>query len=139
MSLQLYPIPAAELDNSRYKGENAKRLLVVLSQEDASKHFELLSKILRAIGFDIDTDVHVLTLGSDESFSLFSSDRLSNYGYVISMGLPMKRLGLSLDLPVGIQRLEQVKVVMGPNLDRITGDEKVKRAFWTILKTEFAV
>ena len=139
MSLQLYPVPAEDIEKSRYKGENAKRLLVVLPESDISKHFELLSKILRAVGFDIDTDTHVLALASDESIALFSSSALDAYDRIMTLGIPSRSLGLSLDLQGGIQRLETITVIAGPSLQRISGDDKVKRTFWSILKSEFSI
>ena len=139
MSLQLYPVPAEDIEKSRYKGKNAKRLLVVLPEMDIRKYFELLSKILRAVSFDIDSDAHLLTLEQDESIALFSSPALSDYDRIMALGVPTKSLGLSLDLQGGVQRLETVSVIVGPSLDRISGDDKVKRAFWSILKSEFTV
>lgn len=139
LSLQLYPVPNEGPDTDRYKGLNAKRLLVVLAEIEVNSYYDLLSKILRAIGFDIDADINLLVLNPQESVALFSSDIHEQYDRVLLMGVSPRTLGLALDLPIGIQRLEKITVIAGPTLEKVSQDEKVKRAFWSILKTEFEV
>ena len=135
----MHPLPERDFDLGRFKGKNSKQLLVVGQSEEIKTHFDLLSKILRAVEFDIEEDAHLLPLNQNESIALFSSVEIIKYDRILLFGLKAEQLGLAVELHPGIHRLEAITLIAVPSLERIASDEKLKRSFWQVLKTEFAI
>lgn len=139
MTIRTYVLPDEAGSMNTRKGSNLRRILIVGTTQEVNEHFNLLSKILRAVGCDIENDTHVLTLDEEVEISLFSSNQIKDYDRILNFGIPTRRLGLSIDLKLPRLKLQSLILINGPSLHQLASDDKTKRQYWQLLKTEFEI
>lgn len=127
-----------ETEFSRCSGENKKGLLLALSEPLTPALVEFLSKILKAIHYDLQQDTLSLPLTEGEAFWFSDLARKKDVQRAIFFGVSPKQAGLNLiALPYLPLTLLQKNLLFVEPLSTIEQNPDLKRKLWAALKEIF--
>jgi len=125
----------------RFEGEIIRHdkddLLVVVYASDYDMHSELLSKILLAIKFDLQENVCLIKLKEDEQFNL-SRLSMENISEVICIGIKPNVISMNASFAANVfYQTESFSIMLTHSLERLSQDNKRKKALWNALQIKF--
>jgi len=138
---QLFVVPETSNSQLPGSGKNLKQLLVLYKKEEKPELLkELLSKILKAAQFDIEQDVRLVELSSDELFSFTALQSKEVNKQVIILGLTPSQLGLHFTFEKYIP-LHHINCdfLVADSLAMINENRQLKAQLWNALKVLFAI
>ena len=112
------------------------RVYVFLKKEDYTEENKaLLTKILQAIKLDIDKDVQLLLLKTDEDAYIIDNLNLEEENLFIAFGLNAKRLGLqSRTIPYKWMKFDNLKVLFSHTITDLQKNVNFKKQLWSLLQ-----
>lgn len=134
-----YRWPEECLPKDRCTGNNAKRMLVLANSTDIPEHLGFLKKILRAVGYDFETDVRFATLESSEEFRLLNTQLIKEQDTLLAFGVAPTQIGLQVHGSRRILQFDKLTVLLSPALHILASDEQQKRSLWSMLKQHFQI
>ena len=138
---QLFVVPETNNRQLPGSGENRKHLLVLYRKEEESTSLkELLSKILAAAKFDIQQDVRLVELSSDETFSVSALRSKEVIKQVIILGLNPGQLGLhfTFEKYAPFPHTDCDFLIADP-LSAINENRQLKGQLWNAMKVLFSI
>lgn len=131
----IYIIPEIPLESKENASDDSSRKLVVVVHIDQYGDQEqvLLSKMMSAVKYDLNTDVFILKVANNESHSL---TMLNNaYHNTLIFGVNPIDLGLKINLrPYQPARFEKSTIMLCDNLRVISASNEKKRTIWEQLQ-----
>ncbi len=122
------------------RGANQKNLFIFLSENEAENAglVELLSKILAAIKYDLETDALMILQTSDEPISLSKLCQNETQSSVLVFGYEPKHLGIYANMKKYVFfELQNTHYLFCDNLSLIENQKDLKSALWEALKKRF--
>ena len=100
---EIFAVPDSGATADRGRGENARQILIVYELAEPDRQSELeafLGRVLKAAKIDPAKDIKLINLTTLERISCSGLQRSLPFRYLINFGLPPRRLGLNLELPL---------------------------------------
>jgi hypothetical protein len=122
------------------RGANQKNLFIFLSENEAEKSslVELLSKILSAIKYDLETDALMILQTSDAPISLSKLCQNAEKSSVLVFGYEPKHLGIYANMKkYAFFELQDAHYLFCDSLSLIENQKDLKMALWEALKKRF--
>jgi hypothetical protein len=135
---QVFIIPEVKLSGKLILSGNClKQLVIVVCQDNyGAVESELLSKMMKAIQYDLSEDVSLLEVDSKISISL--SNLVSSWKDLILFGVNPEDVGMYIQYkPYQILSMEGKRVITADNLTIISGDASKKQLLWTLFQKMF--
>ena len=120
-------------------GANHKKLLIVVEKGDYTDETQaLLTKIIKAVGFNLAEDALLLQLDSDRAVSFQQIKVTHKIDYLLCFGIPLARLGIHLQIPnYQITTHSNWQMLKADKLQYIIQQKSAKAALWKALQTLF--
>ncbi|MFZ1751661.1 MAG: hypothetical protein WAU01_15790 [Saprospiraceae bacterium] len=121
----------------KMQGKGLKKLLIILDQKSQNEpNLAILSKMMSAIKYDLDEDVHLLFLDSKSTISLGAS--AISYHDLIVFGIEPPQLGIHVEYEVGkILNFEHSRVLFCEHFEIVIPDHQKKNHLWKNLQNMF--
>ena len=129
-----------EAEHLATRGANQKNLFIFLSEKEAetASLVELLSKILAAIKYDLETDALMLLQTNNEPISLSKLCQTSEKRSVLVFGYEPKQLGIYANMKKYVFfEIQDTHYLFCDNLSLIENQKDLKMALWEALKKRF--
>lgn len=125
------------LDQS--SGSNQKNLLIVSHEDSLTEETQsLLSKILKAIGYDWQKDAITISLRANQGFSFIDLSKKKRFEHVILFGVLFQQLGIKTpNVLYQTISLQQTAFIAADSLTDIATDNQKKSILWQVLKETF--
>ena len=138
---QIFPqIDSEKLLNSA-SGSNQKNLLLVLKKLSPDKRLELLellSKILKAVHYDLEKDALLIELTEKDAFSFVRFQTKTMIEKMIVFGIEPKNCGLNLSIKLYQEKhFQNWSFLFANDLQEIALDKNKKALLWNALKIMF--
>lgn len=140
----IFRIPEFQIQRDRCRGENEKKVLVLApSDEDTEVLQTFLTKILGAAGLDLQKDVLLFPVFSDEDLHLRSIIQQEDIQTVVSFGIAPSKLGVHTAMAryqpvaVGGRRLLFAHSLLEIQEERQKGGKEKAGALWRALQHLF--
>lgn len=140
MKYNIYDIPEPTTAQNHLLGKNVKKVLIVLNEDEYSNHFDLMQKIIGAVGLNVDQDCTIYHL-TDDHFVKFSDIKNAiEIEKAIFFGVELKKLGLQIETSLNkITRFRNTMILQTFTLSALHLDNQKKRVLWNALKLLFSV
>lgn len=118
-------------------GASAHVLIIIEKVQYVDNTANAIAKMISALGLSMENDVQVALVESgNPSLRLNNID--NRFTEIISIGIPVDRLGLQIELDkYNIGRLETFSIMHTDDMTTILGTQKLKNIFWGQLKKQF--
>ena len=119
-------------------GSAAAHVLIIIEEvQYEGNTANAIAKMISALGLSMDNDVQVALIeGGNQLLRLNSIDE--RFTKIISIGIPVDRLGLQIELDkYNIGRLETFSIMHTDDMATILSTQKLKNIFWGQLKKQF--
>ena len=141
LDFQIFPQIDPEKLLNAAKGSNQKKLLIVLKKLSSDKKEELLdllSKILKAVHYDLDQDALLIELTDEEGFSFVRFQTKTKIEKMIVFGINPKKCGLNFSAKLYEEKkFQDWSFLFANDLQEIAADKNKKGLLWNSLKTMF--
>lgn len=126
-------------DLPKASGGNRKKLLLLVEEEDYTEESKiLLTKIIQAVGFDLEVDAALLSVKSDQLLSFQLLRKTYKIEHAICFGLPLKQMGIYLHVPTyQIENIGNCQTLLADSLTHISAQKSAKAALWKNLQLMF--
>lgn len=136
MKSNIYTIKEANNPTS-ISGEGEKGLIIVISQKDMDQNIQTLQGLVKAIKFDIEKDVKILTLET-QSIEINTILNQLSLNTLILIGITPDQVGFSLNAKkYFLYKMENFSLLLSDSLSEINADKSKKMAFWKNLQERF--
>jgi len=136
MKSNIYTIKEA-YNPSSISGDGEKGLIIVISQKDMDQNLQTLQGLVKAIKFDIEKDVKILTLET-QSIEINSILNQLSLNTLILIGITPDQVGFSLNAKkYFLYKMEKFSLLLSDSLSEINADKSKKMAFWKNLQEQF--
>lgn len=131
-------VPDVKTDRFDISGSNQKRLMLVCTISDKNAHADFLSKILKAVHYDLTQDVVWIALTDKQDFRFIDWQSTWQPKHFISFGLPPMQTGLNFNERLyHIFELGECRFLFSDSLEAISQDKAKKGALWEKLQEMF--
>ena len=136
MKSKIYRVPEPKL-TLNISGKGNKGLLLVLNQADKDVHENTLTGLVKAIHYDIDDDVTIISCPEREvQIDTLIADK--KYSVVILLGISPQQIGFNITASkYFIYKMEHFSILLTDSLAEMNADKSKKMAFWQILQQLF--
>jgi hypothetical protein len=138
LDFEVYPVGDDLLQSCR--GANGRGLFVACAGSESAAEGELLSKMLQAVGFDLEQDALVLWSAHERPFSFASLRNGAVLQRALFFGIPPKQAGLNLQAqPNQPLTIGGIAYLFSHSLSDIIARPELKRPLWEGMKGMFGV
>lgn len=118
-------------------GNGDKGLIIVIDQGNMDQNIQTLQGLVKAIKFDIEKDVKILTVDS-QTIDINPILKQGSYNTLILIGILPNQIGFSINAkPYFIYQMEHVSILLTHSLSAMNADKSKKIAFWQNLQDRF--
>lgn len=136
MKTNIYRISETE-NPPKVSGNGQKGLLIVIQSSDMEENMETLKGLVKAIKFDIDNDVTIVSC-QGKITSLNSILNSNEFSTVILLGVSADQVGFSIQAhPYFFYKMERFSILVTDSLGAMNADKSKKMKFWQNLQTRF--
>jgi hypothetical protein len=137
--LEVYNSADQNIPKNWISGQNEKGILIVCSLKDKTdENLTLLTKILAAIHFQLDTDCLSLWIPKGDSIGIQGIIKEKKINRVVCFGLEPSTLGLSMVKVVYVPlNLQKIDFLFSHSLEQIKKNRELKKVLWGALKNMF--
>ena len=136
MKSKIYRVPEPNLP-LEISGKGNKGLLLVINQADKQVHENTLNGLVKAIQYDINEDVTIISCRDQEiKINTILSEKA--YSVVILIGISPQQVGFNIRASkYFIYKMEHFSLLLTDSLEAMNADKSKKMAFWQILQQLF--
>jgi len=136
MKSKIYRILEPEIA-PKITGKGKKGLLIVIQAADQQENEATLQGLVKAIKFDIEEDVTVVSC--DEKFTFVNTILNSqSFNTVILIGTEPSQVGFAINAKkYFLYKMEGFSILLTDSLKDMNADKSKKMAFWQNLQTRF--
>ncbi len=136
MKNNIYTIKEANNPTSN-SGKGEKGLIIVINQADMDLNIQTLQGLVKAIKFDIEKDVKILTVET-QTIDINSILKQQSYNTLILIGISPNQIGFSINAKqYFIYMMEHVSILVTDSLSVMNADKSKKMEFWKNLQDRF--
>lgn len=136
MKNNIYTIKEAHNPTSN-SGNGEKGLIIVIHQADMDQNIQTLQGLVKAIKFDIQRDVKILTVDS-QSIDINSILKEQSCKTLILVGISPDQIGFSINAKqYFFYQMEQISILLTDSLAILNADKSKKMQFWKNLQERF--
>ena len=118
-------------------GNGEKGLIIVISQSDMDQNIQTLQGLVKAIKFDIEKDVKILTVDK-QTIDINSILNQQEYKTLILIGIQPDQIGFSINAKqYFFYQLEKISILITYSLATMNTDKSKKIEFWKNLQERF--
>lgn len=126
--------------NTDELNSSPKLLIILYKQDYQGRYVKSLSEVIKAIKLNMESEVMIKLLESNESIHLKSYHRQLNFPYCIVFNLNNNSVGLNIDHTLyTINRFESFHFMRVDALATLMESQQLKKQFWLKLKEMFEV
>lgn len=120
------------------RGHGNKGLLIALDHDDMMNNNPTLQGLVKAIKFDIDQDVKIVTTTSNNTLDLNSIIANGSYNTIILIGIAPDQTGFGLQAKKYFYyNLQNFSLLLTDSLQAMNNDKSKKMSFWNNLQEKF--
>ncbi len=141
LDFDIYPHLSQDNSLNLIHNGNAKNMLIVINDSDLN-NIEFLSKILKAIQFDIEKDVILWALPPKKMFNLthLRKNTPNSIDKILLFDVLPERLSLQFKLPIYfITKINDTTFLSSDSLSSISKNQAKKKQLWEALQQLFGV
>ena len=136
MKSNIYTIKEANNPNS-ISGNGDKGLIIVINQTDMDQNLQTLQGLVKAIKFDIEKDVKIITIDT-QTIDINSILNKQTYNTLILIGIPADQIGFSINAKqYFLYKMEKLSILLTDSLGKMNEDKAKKMQFWKNLQEQF--
>ena len=136
MKSNIYTIKEANNPTSN-SGNGDKGLIIVINQADMDQNIQTLQGLVKAIKFDIEKDVKILTVDA-QTIDINQILKQQSYNTLILIGILPDQIGFSINAKqYFIYKMEHISILLTDSLSVMNDDKSKKMEFWKNLQDRF--
>ena len=136
---EIYRSPDTNIPPEYLRGDNEKKLLIVIKNEDDSEeNISLLTKILYAVKLNLKQDVLLLSNPKEKIFGINKMMQNGVVNKILIFGINPKEMGLSISTQMyQVFTISAQQVLIAHPIDQIRQKQDLKKALWSALQKFF--
>ena len=136
---EIYRSPDTNIPPEYLRGDNEKKLLIVIKNEDDSKeNISLLTKILSAVKLNLEQDALLLANPKEKVYGINKMVQKGVVNKIMIFGVNPKDMGLSISTQMyKALKINKLQILIAHPIDQIRQKQDLKKALWSALQEFF--